>query len=104
MRHKIQLPSLYKVHYLNQYGNQRIKSQSWAVVVHVFNPNTQEAEASLSYTESSRTAKDTQKNPVLKIVEKKKRIKNQKGGSHIKLVFSIPINCVKIFMGSALNL
>jgi hypothetical protein len=47
---------------------------SWVVVAQAFNPSTQEAEAgrslefkaSLDYRVSSRTAKATQRNPVLK--------------------------------------
>ena len=41
---------------------------SWAVVAHAFNPSTRisEFEGSLVYRVSSRTARDTQRNPVLK--------------------------------------
>jgi hypothetical protein len=52
----------------------RLKTTSWAVVAHVFNPSTweaevggsQEFEASLVYRVSSRTARATQRNPVSK--------------------------------------
>jgi hypothetical protein len=45
------------------------------VVAHAFNPSTQEAKfkASLVYRASSRTARATQRNPVLKNQKKKKR-------------------------------
>jgi hypothetical protein len=43
------------------------------VVVHAFNPSIQEAEASLVYRENSRTARVTQRNPVLKNLKKRVR-------------------------------
>ena len=70
---------------------------SWAVVVHAFNPSSWEAEAggslefaaSLVYRVSSRTARATQRNRVLKNQKKKKKKKQQqqqqktKTGRHI---------------------
>jgi hypothetical protein len=41
------------------------------VVAHAFNPSTREAEASLLYKVSSRTARAIQRNPVLKKQTKK---------------------------------
>jgi hypothetical protein len=59
----------------------------WAVVEHAFNPSTREAEAeaggflsfeaSLVYRVSSRTARATQRNPVLNNQKKKKKIDKQ---------------------------
>ena len=56
-----------------------MKNEIWAVVVHGFNPSTWEAKAgdlcefkaSLVYRMSSRTAKATQRNRVLKKQKKK---------------------------------
>jgi hypothetical protein len=42
-------------------------------MAHAFNPNTREAEASLVYKVSSRTARATQRNPVSKNQKKKKK-------------------------------
>jgi hypothetical protein len=47
------------------------------VVVHSFNPSTWEAEASLVYRVSSRTARVTQRNPVSK-TSKQNKNKNKK--------------------------
>jgi hypothetical protein len=41
-------------------------TQGQAVVAHTFDPSTWEAEASLVYRVSSRTARATQRNPVSK--------------------------------------
>ena len=46
-------------------------------MTHAFNPNTWEAEASLVYKVSSRTARATQRNPVSKNQKKKKEKKEQ---------------------------
>jgi hypothetical protein len=43
------------------------------VVVHAFDPSSWEAEASLVYKVSSRTARATQRNPVSKNQKKKKK-------------------------------
>jgi hypothetical protein len=48
------------------------------VVVHGFNPSTWEAEVSLVYKVSSRTARDIQRNPVSKKKKKKKRKEGKK--------------------------
>jgi hypothetical protein len=53
------------------------------VVVHAFNPSTREAEASLVYKVSSRTARATQRNPVSK---KKKKTKNKNQNQNQKVV------------------
>jgi hypothetical protein len=47
------------------------------VVAHTYNPSTWEAEfeASLVYTVSSRTARTTQRNPVLEEKKKEKKLK-----------------------------
>jgi hypothetical protein len=50
------------------------KKKSRAVVVHTFNPSTWEAEASLVYRVSSRTARATQRN----LSRKKQKQKNKK--------------------------
>ena len=47
------------------------------MVAHAFNPSTWEAEASLVYTVSSRTARATQRNPVLKNKTKQNKTKNK---------------------------
>lgn len=62
-----------------------ISRARWAVVVHDFSPNTPEAEAggtlkfeaSLVYRASSRTARVTQRNPVLKTPPKQKQSNNK---------------------------
>ena len=48
------------------------------MVVHGFNPSTWEAEVSLVYKVSSRTARDIQRNPVSKKKKKKKGKKERK--------------------------
>ena len=64
-----------------------LRKESWVVVAHAFNPSTREVdsggrgrqisafEASLVYRVSSRTARATQRNPVSKNNNNKKRIK-----------------------------
>jgi hypothetical protein len=61
----------------------------WAAVAHAFNPITHsggrgrqisEFEASLVYRVSSRTARTTQRNPVLKNQKKKKKEKKKENG------------------------
>jgi hypothetical protein len=49
--------------------------QGRAVVAHAFIPSTWEAEASLVYRVSSRTARATQRNPVSKKTKKEKKKK-----------------------------
>jgi hypothetical protein len=64
----------------------RIHRQSWAVVVHAFNPRTWEApsrrisefKASLVYRVSSRIARATQRNPVLKERERERERREEK--------------------------
>jgi hypothetical protein len=51
------------------------KKTCLAVVAHAFNPSTWEAEASLVYRVSSRTARATQRNPVSKKQNKTKQKK-----------------------------
>jgi hypothetical protein len=53
------------------------KATQQAVVAHAFNPSTWEAEASLVYKVSSRTARAIQRNPISKKKKKKKKTKKQ---------------------------
>jgi hypothetical protein len=55
-----------------------IKSWGLGVVGHTFNPSTWEAEASLVYRVSSRTARATQRIPVLKNKKQTNKQKNKK--------------------------
>ena len=50
------------------------------MVAHAFNPSTWEAEASLVYRVSSRTAGATQRNPVSKKQKEKKKRKKEREG------------------------
>jgi hypothetical protein len=54
------------------------------VVVHAFNPSTWEAEASLVYRVSSRTARAIQRNPVSKKQNKTKQNKQKKKVQYIR--------------------
>jgi hypothetical protein len=49
------------------------EGESWPVVAHTFNPSTWEAEVSLVYKVSSRTARAIQRNPVSKKTKSKIR-------------------------------
>jgi hypothetical protein len=60
-----------------------IKSWRLGVVVHAFNPSTWEAEASLVYRVCFRTARATQRNPVLKTKANKQTSKKSSWGSII---------------------
>jgi hypothetical protein len=51
---------------------------SWAVVAHAFNPSIWEVEASLVYRVISRTARATQRNPVLENKTKQNNNNNNK--------------------------
>ena len=59
------------------------------VMTHAFNPNTWEAEASLVYKVSSRTARATQRNPVSKNQKKKRKKRTELLGKHSCLLFCL---------------
>jgi hypothetical protein len=63
-----------------------------AVVAHAFNPSTREAEASLVYRGSSRTARATKRKTCL---EKKKKKQKQSGGGYnvVVLSFLVSVSC-----------
>jgi hypothetical protein len=58
---------------ISQFSLKKQNKQTKTLVAHAFNPSTQEAEAGLVYKVSSRTARATQRNPVLKNQKKKKK-------------------------------
>jgi hypothetical protein len=73
------------------------------VVAHAFNPSTWEAEAGgfLSSrpawsTESSRTARTTQRNPVSKNKNKNKQTNKQKPANEFKIINEAMINMLKM--------
>jgi hypothetical protein len=75
------------------------------VVAHAFNLSTWEAEAggfeleaSLVYRVSSRTARATQRNPVLKKTKKQKKKRKELIGAPLHLSYTFVILLIMIFM------